>query len=219
MVLALAACGACASSGQGATQMGPETVSRVFIPGGSGTEMYNEPGVGSRLVDAPLDSVWLALPKVYELLGIPDAGADSEQMTFGNLGYRARRVEGKRLSNYIDCGMGSTAIPKADDYQVTLSVLTRLTPGEDGGTMAVTTVEATGKPRAVSGNPVYCQSKGTLEARVAQLVLWVLVGGDPVSRDFAAFLNGTSVEEHTTPLSLPLYIIRPTRVQTTMTPH
>jgi hypothetical protein len=139
--------------------------------------MYNEPGVGSRLVDVPLDSVWLALPRVYELLGIPDAGADSEQMTFGNPGYRARRVEGKRLSNYIDCGMGSTAIPKADDYQVTLSVLTRLTPGEDGGTMVVTTLEATGKPRAVSGNPLYCQSKGTLEKRLGDLVVWVLVGG------------------------------------------
>ncbi len=178
MVFGLAASGACASSGQGATQTGPGTVSRVFIPGGGGTEMYNEPGVGSRLVDAPPDSVWLALPRVYELLGIPDAGADPEQMTFGNLGYRARRVEGERLSKYVDCGMGATAVPNADQYNVTLSVLTRLTPGEDGGTMVVTTVEATGKPRAVSGNPVYCQSKGTLEAKVAQLVLWVLVGGE-----------------------------------------
>ncbi len=186
MVLALAACGACASSGQGAPRAGPETVSRVFTPGGGGAEMYNEPGVGSRLVDAPLDSVWLALPRVYELLGIPDAGADPQQMMFGNLGYRARRVEGERLSKYVDCGMGTTAVPNADQYRVTLSVFTRLTPGDDGGTMVVTTVEATGKPRAVSGNPVYCQSKGTLEARVAELVVWVLVGGGPVSRDFAA---------------------------------
>lgn len=174
MVLALAACGACASSGQGAR---PETVSRVFVPGGSGAQMYNEPGVGSRLVDAPLDSVWLALPRAYELLGIPDAGVDAERTMFGNPGYRARRIEGERLSKYVDCGMGSTAIPNADQYEVTLSVLTRLTAGQDGGTMVVTTVEATGKPRAVSGNPVYCQSKGTLEARVAELVLWALVRG------------------------------------------
>ena len=177
VVLALAACGACASSGQGATQTDPGTVSRVFIPGGGGAEMYNEPGVGSRLVDAPLDSVWLALPKAYELLGIPDAGVDAERTMFGNPGYRARRIEGERLSKYVDCGMGATAAPNADQYNVTLSVLTRLTHGEGGGTMVVTTVEATGKPRAVSGNPVYCQSKGTLEARVAQLVVWVLVGG------------------------------------------
>ncbi len=179
MVLVLAACGACASSGQGATQTAPETVSRVFVPGSGGrTEMYNQPGVGSRLVDAPLDSVWLALPKAYDLLGIPDAGVDPERTMFGNPGYRARRIEGERLSKYVDCGMGATAAPNADQYDVTVSVLTHLTPGEDGGTMVVTTVEATGKPRAVSGNPVYCQSKGTLEARVAQLVVWVLVGGE-----------------------------------------
>ena len=177
MVLTLAACGACASSGQSATQTGPETVSRVFMPGGSGVEMYNDPGVGSRFVDAPLDSVWLALPRAYELLGIPDVGVDAERTMFGNPGYRARRIEGERLSKYVDCGMGATAVPHADQYNVTLSVLTRLTPGQDGGTMVVTTVEATGKPRAVSGNPVYCQSKGTLEARVAELLVWVLVGG------------------------------------------
>ncbi len=174
-VLALAACGACASSGQGT---GTQTVSRVFMPGGGGMEMHNEPGVGSRLVDAPLDSVWLALPRAYELLGIPDAGVDAERTVFGNPGYRPRRIEGERLSKYVDCGTGTTAVPNADQYVVTLSVLTRLTPGEGGGTMVVTTVEGTGKPRAVSGNPVYCQSIGTLEARVAQLVVWVLVGGE-----------------------------------------
>ena len=181
MVFALAACGACASSGQGASRAGPEPESRISInaaPGAmGGLRLHNEPGVGVRHVDAPLDSVWLALPMVYDLLGIPDAGVDAERTKFGNPGYRARRIEGERLSKYVDCGMGVTAAPNADQYNVTLSVLTRLTPGSDGGTMVVTTVEATGKPRAVSGNPVYCQSKGTLEARLGELVVWVLVQG------------------------------------------
>ncbi len=175
MVLALAACGSAGAA------PGPVPEARISITAAAGAmgglRMYNEPGVGSRLVDAPLDSVWLALPKAYDLLGIPDAGVDPERTMFGNPGYRARRIEGERLSKYVDCGMGATAAPNADQYDVTVSVLTPLTPGEDGGTMVVTTVEATGKPRAVSGNPVYCQSKGTLEARVAQLVVWVLVGG------------------------------------------
>jgi hypothetical protein len=113
---------------------------------------------------------------VYEILRIPEAGADPEKKAFGNLEFRARRIEGERLSRYIDCGMGATAVPNADSYQVTMSVLTRLAPAEDGGTVVETTVDANGKPRNVSGNPVHCQSIGTLETRVAELVLWVLVG-------------------------------------------
>lgn len=177
MVLALAACG---SAGAALPDPVPERrISITAAPGAmGGLQMYNEPGVGVSHVDVPMDSVLLGLPQVYEMLGIPDHGVNPEGTQYGNLGFRARRIEGKRLSNYIDCGMGPTAIPKADDYQVTLSVLTRLTPGEDGGTMVVTTVEATGKPRAVSGNPVYCQSKGTLEKRLADLVVWVLVRGE-----------------------------------------
>jgi hypothetical protein len=177
MVLALAACG---SAGAALPDPVPEPRISITAAAGEmgGLQMYNEPGVGVSHVDVPMDSVLLGLPQVYEMLGIPDHGVNPEGTQYGSLSFRARRIEGKRLSNYIDCGMGATAIPKADDYQVTLSVLTRLTPGEDGGTMVVTTLEATGKPRAVSGNPVYCQSKGTLEARLADLVVWVLVGGE-----------------------------------------
>ena len=179
MVFALAACGACAGGPDAAPPPpGPEIMSRVYA-GNRGSEMSNDPSVSATLVDAPLDTVWHALPRVYELLGIPDAGTDPEQVTFGNPGYRARRVEGKRLSNYIDCGMGATAIPKANEYQVTLTVLSRVSAAAEGGTMVVTTVDATAKPRAVSGNSVHCQSKGTLETRLAALLLWVLLRGGP----------------------------------------
>jgi hypothetical protein len=158
---------------------GPEPETRVAVtsvPGAmGGMRLYTEPGVGARRVDAPVDSVWLVMPRVYELLEIPDAGIDAEGITFGNPGFRARRIEGKRLSTYIDCGMGTTAVPNADDYQVTMSVLTRLTATDDGGTMVVTTVDGSGRPRSVSGNPVHCQSKGELEMRVANLVLLALV--------------------------------------------
>lgn len=180
VLLALAATGACASSGSDATPAASETVKPVRISGARGgigsTEIRNEPRVVARTVPAPLDSVWRVLPRVYAILGIPQAGTDPEQKVFGNPEFRPRRIEGQRLSWYVDCGTGVTAVPKADEYEITMSVLTRLSPGEAGGTVLAMTVEATGKPRAVSGNPVYCQSKGTLEARVAELVLRVLRG-------------------------------------------
>jgi hypothetical protein len=167
----------CASSGASDTAPEPEAVSRVSFEGGAVVEMHNAPGVGARDMPAPIDSVWMALPRVYEMLGIPDVGAEPTQRIYGSMDFRARRIEGKRLSTYIDCGMGTTAVPNADDYQVTMSVLTRLTPGQDNGTMAITTVRATARPRATNRNPVSCQSKGTLESRVADLVMYVLLGG------------------------------------------
>jgi hypothetical protein len=171
--------GACGTAGEGAAPApGPETVSRVYTPGGGGAQMYNDPGVAARRVPAPMDSVLLTLPRVYEMLGVPDHGVNPEGNLYGNRSFRARRIEGKRLSNYIDCGQGLTAVPNADNYQVTMMVVTSLARAEDGGTTVTTTVDATGRSREVSTNPVHCQSKGELEMRVAQLVMWVLLGGE-----------------------------------------
>ncbi len=178
MVLVLAACGACAG-GPDAARPGPEPEPRVSIstaPGSmGGLRLYNEASVGVRHVEFPMDSVLLGLAQVYEMLGIPDHGVNPAGTEYGNPSFRGRRIEGKRLSRYIDCGMGVTAIPNADDYQVTLMVLSRVSAADEGGTMVVTTVDATAKPRAVSGNPVHCQSKGTLETRLGDLLLLVLL--------------------------------------------
>ena len=176
-ILAALACFACAPSGPSNTPPPPEVVTRVYEPGGGGVEMYNVAGVGAREIPAPIDSVWMSLPRVYEMLEIPDVGAEPDQRLYGNLEFRARRIEGKRLSTFIDCGMGATAVPYADDYQITMSVSTRLESSGNNATTAITTVSANGRPRAVSGNPVHCSSKGTLETRVADLVMYVLLGG------------------------------------------
>jgi len=178
ILVALVVTGACASSAPQDSRPAPESVSQVGVSvshGGLGrAEVHNEALALARTVPAPLDSVLLVLPGVYERLGIPEAGADPDQRVFGNPEFKPRRIEGGRLSRYLDCGRGFTAAPRADEYDVTMSVLTRLTPTEGGGTLVETTVQATGKPRAVSGNPVYCPSNGTLEKRVAELVLRAL---------------------------------------------
>lgn len=178
VLFALGATGACASSAPEAAPPTPENVSRVGVTvshgGLGGAEIRNDPGAVARTVAAALDSVWAVLPEVYEALGIAGAGADPERKVFGNPEFKPRRIDGQRLSRYIDCGRGVTAAPRADEFDVTMSVLTRLTAAEGGGTLVQTTVQATGKPRAVSGNPVFCPSRGTLELRVAELVLQAL---------------------------------------------
>jgi hypothetical protein len=177
-LLAAVLTAACASSGPATTQPAAETVSPVSISARHGgladAELHNAPTAVARTVAASPDAVWRALPTVYERLGISEPGADSTQWAFGNQTFRPRRIEGERLSRFLDCGRGFTAAPRADEYEITLSVVTRLAPGEQGGTRIETTVVGSGKPRAVSGNPVHCRSLGTLEARIAELVAEVL---------------------------------------------
>jgi hypothetical protein len=162
--------GACASSGPSAGgRDGPE---RTMVEGGAGfaeIEIFTEPGVGERTIEAESADVWEILPDVYEQLKIPVSLSDPGRKVMGNSGYRARRIEGARMSKYFRCGTGMLGA-LADDYNITLSVVTRLTDAPDGGTTLVTTVDAIGRPRATSGNPLRCESSGVLELRVAQLV-------------------------------------------------
>lgn len=177
-LFALGTAMACAASRPEGAPPTPDAPTPVRISGPFGaiasTAVRNEARGVARPAAASLDSVWRALPRVYELLGIPDAAADPERQIFGNREFRVRRLERERLSRYIDCGTGITSVPQADTYSVTMSVVTRLAPAQDGWTMIETTVEATARPRDVSGNAVYCPSSGKLEARVFELVLEVL---------------------------------------------
>ncbi len=170
---------ACASSGPATTSLEPRTVTRV-TRGAETVEIFSHGRGVARLVAAPVDSVWLALPVVYDRLEIPVALSDRTQWTFGNPRYRAHRIEGNLLSQYLDCGRGLGA-PYADQYSVTLSVLTRLTEAE-GGTMVVTTIDGAAVPRELGGGiTVPCFSEGTLESRLVQLIVEVLEREGPRS--------------------------------------
>jgi hypothetical protein len=158
-----------------------ETVTRVDVSTVAGTlsvtELHNEPGMAIHAVPAPPDSVLHALARVYAILSIPDAGTVPGQLVYGSRNFRARRIEGQRLSTYIDCGTGMTATPKADEYAVTLTLVSRLEPAEDHGTRVETVMQASARPRSTAGNSVSCQSRGRLEARVAELLGGILGAG------------------------------------------
>ncbi len=167
---------ACASSGPVTTSAEP-TMTRVEL-GGQPVEILNTDRGVARLVAAPVESVWRVLAEVYDRLEIPVGLSDPGQRTLGNHGYRTSRIGGVRLSRYLDCGTGMGG-PYADQYVVTVLVLTRLTEAE-GGTMVVTTVDGSAKPRGVSGNAVLCASERRLEVRLTQLIVEVLEGGASV---------------------------------------
>ena len=173
--LGLAACASGSGSGQTSPAPGQATRSTMSGAGMEGVEIFNEPGTGERTVEANLDEVWLALPVAYSRLDIPITVSDPGRHAYGNAGYRASRVEGKRLSAYFNCGVGMTG-PLADDYNVTISVVSELSDSPEG-TRILTTVSGQGKPRATSGNSVHCSSRGVIEMRVGQIVAEVLAGG------------------------------------------
>lgn len=160
---------ACASSDPGATTRATPQRSMVEGGGFGGIELFTEPGVGERTIEAGSADVWKVLPSVFEQLQIPITLSDPGRKELGNRGYRARRIEGARMSKFFRCGTGMLGA-LADDYNITLSVVTRLTDAPGGGTQILTVVDAIGRPRATSGNPLRCESSGVLELRVAQLI-------------------------------------------------
>lgn len=142
---------------------------QVLRVGSAAVEMHTEAGVGQNVIMAPSENVWQVLPSVFEQLEIPITRRDPRLPEIGNLGYLARRVEGRRMGNFIDCGTNLSG-QLANLYEIQLSIITRLSDGPEGTTVVTTTVNAYGQPRTTSGNQVHCQSRETLEKRVAELI-------------------------------------------------
>ena len=173
---ALLALGACGGQPSTQTQTAPQPTRRVIdISGYQRLEIFNEPGTAARTVEFALDDVWAALPAILDGLDIPPTFVDAQGYSIGNRGFRMGRIDGSRPNTFVDCGSGLSG-PLANNYEVTLSVLVSLT-AEGEGTVVQTTIDANGKPRAVSGNPIHCQSRGELELRIANEIVEALGGG------------------------------------------
>ncbi len=163
----------CASSGssseEDAMPTPAQTRSVVRIDGYRPVEIFNEPGIGMRTIDAEVGMAWRVLGGVYEQLGIPVAQSDPNGRQLGNPGYLARRVDGERMNSVVDCGSDFSG-PLANQYDITLTVITKLTAKGPENTQVVTVMDAYGRPRAVSGNSIHCTSRGVLEMKIAQKV-------------------------------------------------
>ncbi|MDX1567621.1 MAG: hypothetical protein R3223_07460 [Longimicrobiales bacterium] len=142
-------------------------------PGGGGSriqiEVTNDPSRREVVLDAPVMDVWTVLPAVFADLDIEAPVQDIGSFQFGNPEFSPRRIEGRRLSSYLDCGAVAGG-SRADRYQVVMQFIVGLS-GADEGTRIRTIVDAYASPRDVSGNAVHCLSRGTLEERLAELVL------------------------------------------------
>jgi hypothetical protein len=123
---------------------------------------------------------WTELPAVYRALGLPVNESESARRRIAAIAFQPRRIDGERVSLFLDCGRGITAGENADSYQVHLSVETRLVadPSDPARAMVQSTLNANARPRAISGNPVPCDTRGRLERRIVETLQARLAASD-----------------------------------------
>lgn len=149
----------------------PDVAVPTTIEMGSGAyqmDLRNNSRALTDTIAVSLDRAWAALPGVYEALGLTGGGVvDPGNHMFGVRERRLSRIDGKRLNDYLDCGSGMSG-PRADVYDVRVTAITRLVGNGEVGTRVETLLSGSATPRGVSGNPVRCTSRGTLEPLIVR---------------------------------------------------
>jgi len=140
----------------------PDGRSRVY-------DLRHQAVVGEATVAGSATEVWAVLPDVFGHLELEVNRRDASAAVMGNTGSRVRRLEGERLSRFLDCGRGPTRA-FADEYEVTLSVIVQLLGTDGDATTLRTLVDAYARDRTMSGGGIHCISSGILERRIGELV-------------------------------------------------
>ena len=167
----------CATPSDGVRpQTGALVVTRVQGAGGGDVYLTSELSKGTFHFNAPPEQVWIVAPSLFEELGIEINYKIPSARAIGNTNFRVRRIGGARNSRYLDCGYGRTAVPNADGYEVTGSLISTFRSGEDGTTIMETLFTASARAREVSGGNVGCTSKGALERAMAEILTEMLAG-------------------------------------------
>jgi hypothetical protein len=159
--LGLVACATNASSNAG-TSRDRETFAVSF---------RSDAAPAKRVLPAPVQAVWAALPQVFADLGYPGGpSARPEERVYltRSLTVRGRLYEGDLNSDYLDCGRTPAGPPAADTYEITFAILARLTPRATDSTLVEVLVDGRARDRTQSSNPVFCSGTGRLEAALLQ---------------------------------------------------
>lgn len=175
--LGLAAC----ASGGGSSAVGGVHTQTISVGGGAAGAGRESMSIGggaaaagptTHTIDAATDRVWKIMPAVFDSLSVPVTRIDATQKIIGNEGFKIRQRLGKlALSRYIDCGQAQIG-PNADSYEVYMVVLVQVKPAATNAanSSVITTFQSQARPLTFSQGYSQCSSKGTLEARVVELV-------------------------------------------------
>jgi hypothetical protein len=169
VVCSLVAASACASSG-GLPEQRPaqQTIEIGGMPGKLTVNSSSTANVTK--VALAMEQIWRVLPATFDSLGVPITRLEPAKHLIGNEGFKLRQRLGKTtLSRYLDCGTTQIGA-NADSYDVYLTVMTQLQPGDAGVTTVSTTFEAVARPLAFAQDYSKCSSKGLFESRLVELV-------------------------------------------------
>lgn len=160
----------CASSGSSPSSGSTPFPDRVVLTDERG-RVYRTPdtGVGAAEQEVPAttrDAVE-ALVGVYGAVGIDVNQLDWNNGRVGARNFPApRRLEGKSLGTYLDCGTTSVGQPRANNYAVTMHIESVVRPGSTGNVVLTTLTSGTARQQGVSSDPINCTTTGYLERRI-----------------------------------------------------
>jgi hypothetical protein len=166
---ALAAWGCASGGGAAPPEGGLRDVVEVG-PGNNGRDgshvAYNSADLGEQAVlPAPIDSAYASLLMSYQSLGLQIKTSDPAQHVLGNRHIVVMRTWlGSRLSTFFNCGNDpALGTPRADSYQLIISVVSTLSAKDANSTTITTLATAQANDLATSASSVYCSSTGKLE--------------------------------------------------------
>ena len=123
-----------------------------------------------RVLPAPVEAVWAALPDAFIALGFPGGpSARGERMYLTpSMTVRGALYQGELNSVYLDCGRTAAGGLAADVYAINFAILARLTPQDSTHTLVEVLVDGTARDRGQSSNSIFCTGTGRLETALVQ---------------------------------------------------
>jgi hypothetical protein len=143
---------------------------RIALDPTEGMDITRDREVRSIDLSASRDRVWSALMATHDAIGTTPSVLDAGAGTASFIHQNSRRLLGKPLSEYVDCGR-STQGARADIYNVTLRVNQALRSQNAMSTTVHTVVTASARPLGMTGDAVQCYTLGTLERKIGEVLL------------------------------------------------
>jgi hypothetical protein len=135
--------------------------------GAASLDWHHEAGRHTATIPVSADRAWPALSAAYEQIGLTVSSIDPGARRLGVDGERLRRIDGRSVSAFFNCGgdFGNDAAR----FNVFVTAHTRVAANPDGGSTLTTEVDAVAAASA-SGTRVRCVSTGLLERTIAERV-------------------------------------------------
>ncbi len=165
------------SSGSGTAASMPDRVVLIDERGQVYRTTDTRASAAEQVVPATAPQALRALVGVYESLGLSVNTLDWEN---GRVAARAilapRRIAGRSIADYIDCGVNHIGQQRASSYAVLLTMESVVRPETAGRMLIATLATATARQQGVSSDPLTCSTTGLLEKQIHLLATERLAG-------------------------------------------